>query len=122
MIIDEKKIMLVVRINKNHQKFVTLVIYRCKLLFSPKWKGTEKKIQGNKRRKRKNEEIIICIFTSIWKLKGRKGIKIKIITTHYFILANYKLIINFEGIIVISQKINKFQGHIKVILWIWREI
>ena len=54
-------------------------------------------------------------------MKGRKGIKI-IIAIYYFILVNYKLIINFEGIIVISPKINKFQGHIKVILWIWREI
>ena len=41
---------------------------------------------------------------------------------YYFILLNYKLIINFEGIIVISQKINKFQRYIKVIFWIWTEI
>ena len=76
-----------------------------------------KKIRGGKEKK---GEIIIYIFTSIWKLTGKKGIKKKAI--YYVILINYKLIINFEGIIVISQKINKFYGYIKVILWIWREI
>lgn len=54
-------------------------------------------------RERKKGKIIIYIFTSIWKLKGRKSIKI-MIAIYYFILVNQKLIINFEGIIVISQK------------------
>ena len=49
----------------------------------------------------------------------REGIK-KLF--YYFIIVNYKLIINYEDIKVISQKKSKLlKGIIRVILWIWRE-